>query len=1131
MQTLTAATHARLKAEAHVGQPHVIEPMRPKSPQHGLQSSGFASVSARDKSPSKVENILQHVTDISHMQSDATAVLRSLSEGQGQIRLSLNEITQVIADMRDVLAGHQPNAPCMSLPLVSSTMLTAPSPTSPLSRLSRQPTSVRPAALPGSFKRGHSLEDGSGDLRVHSWSTARGLLNVADAVDEAKRLDGSPSEERTGTKTPGGRVSIQREVSEVEVARHYSENSFHDHHLASLSSGSSTSQSFLGGAITATGNGQKHSSDHTGPGGHKQSSEHTGKDDQRSARGMGFRKTASSAARSVADYGGVLPEGWPSGIDVRLQGGSTSPGDAFSSFTSTSIVMAVLEDEMMSERESERVMMRQSPWRRWAQDLVIDPNWRGCVLYDCLSVLLLLYDITVIPAVLAWDMKTEGVIGALMWLTLAFWSVDIVVNFFKGYHFAGELVKDQVEVAGHYLRTYFFPDLCIVLADWISVLMAEVFRDGSSQFGGVKLFRIAKVGRLLRVVGMIRILKYAKVLDDLVDRWLSGTGYIALRMVGIVMALLWFNHLMACTWYSIGVHGPTDTGLRWLDSDPTTLEHGFAYEYFTCVHWAMAQSVLGAIEIPSNNSVERAFTVACLLMGLLVGSSLVSSLSASLVEFQITRQERSQMLRTLRTFLRDNKVPAVVAYNVQKQVIERVRQKQMLMEKDVPALQHLSVSLRVAMRVEMYHGHLCKLPLFWLWSHIHPVMIRALCAEGVHFTLLRPKDTLTNPGSPADVAHVVVSGCLSYQATATMCLPPYERADKERLGPGTWIAECALWTHWVYVGITKAEEASQLCVVDAGVVSRMIMMAGPVADMGYDYRRIYHSRLVEAGPPYSPWPTDLSVPYADFADIAMAIGLEHKILIAETILDFEAARAWRFQNKLAEIEEELEKRRPLVLVPLPEGGFERVIMTTSVRVENKDGWILVQLGRHDSTSGFSPVCQIPSVKQEGVESPRDALERLLMTRLQPMKDLMRLVEVTRESLVRKKMSYKRTNYVTTTFSYEQQHDFDGAWSCIVRDGASLRSIRTVTLSHVQEVIIVPTLDRKSKSSKQRSIYAWLPPETLDNLEREDYGVLELLNSIPFEAYLEYEEAALPANSHHPSAESMVEEDLAFVEDV
>jgi hypothetical protein len=97
------------------------------------------------------------------------------------------------------------------------------------------------------------------------------------------------------------------------------------------------------------------------------------------------------------------------------------------------------------------------------------------------------------------------------------------------------------------------------------------------------------------------------------------------------------------------------------------------YTNVTTFHWAVAQLTLGSIEIVCANSIERIYNVFCMLIGLLFGSALISSLSATMVEIQTARKDQTQKLRVLRHYyMRENPIEAKLSNFVMRQVAKRV---------------------------------------------------------------------------------------------------------------------------------------------------------------------------------------------------------------------------------------------------------------------------------------------------------------------------------------------------------------------------------------------------------------------------------------------------------------------------
>lgn len=55
------------------------------------------------------------------------------------------------------------------------------------------------------------------------------------------------------------------------------------------------------------------------------------------------------------------------------------------------------------------------------------------------------------------------------------------------------------------------------------------------------------------------------------------------------------------------------------------------------LHWAVGQIALGPVDSIPQNTLERIFCVLATMIGFLFGSTLVSSLSAAMIDYQMSR--------------------------------------------------------------------------------------------------------------------------------------------------------------------------------------------------------------------------------------------------------------------------------------------------------------------------------------------------------------------------------------------------------------------------------------------------------------------------------------------------------------
>eukprot|EP00428_Durinskia_dybowskii_P005345 CAMPEP_0170289806 /NCGR_PEP_ID=MMETSP0116_2-20130129/44975_1 /TAXON_ID=400756 /ORGANISM="Durinskia baltica, Strain CSIRO CS-38" /LENGTH=155 /DNA_ID=CAMNT_0010541253 /DNA_START=22 /DNA_END=486 /DNA_ORIENTATION=+ len=110
---------------------------------------------------------------------------------------------------------------------------------------------------------------------------------------------------------------------------------------------------------------------------------------------------------------------------------------------------------------------------------------------------------TIMPYLLAWQVPLEGVVRGLAISSAILWTVDMAAAFFKGFYLHGELVVNQWAIARRYFRRWFFPDLALVLVDWLFIAGEAAGSDSPLRF--------MKVGKALRLFGLTKLLRVRKV--------------------------------------------------------------------------------------------------------------------------------------------------------------------------------------------------------------------------------------------------------------------------------------------------------------------------------------------------------------------------------------------------------------------------------------------------------------------------------------------------------------------------------------------------------------------------------------------------------------------------------------------
>jgi len=610
----------------------------------------------------------------------------------------------------------------------------------------------------------------------------------------------------------------------------------------------------------------------------------------------------------------------------------------------------------------------------------------------------LFFDLTVLPWTLAWQVPFTGFIKFSAFFSIAFWTLDVLVTFSKGFYFKGDLVVDARKIVRHYMRTWFVPDLLMVMCDWAGVSVELLVGGGGAQ--SLKMLRCVRLGRMLRIVGIVRMLRIFQGHQDLMHEVVSDEVRLGLWVVLLALLALLWTHLIACAWWAVGNFGSSGSGHRWVDQPAKYYGHeymiqaeevGLGYQYLTSFHWALAQLAGGSVEIVCSNSGERVFNICTLIVGLIGVSALISMLSASMVELQNKHHDRKDKLRLLRRYLFDNNIEPGLSVRVSRQCSERIGGRRTLTQESVDALAVLSTSLHKELCFKVCQNDLLTHPLFYLFAKIDLPWLERVCFHCIKSVILRIEDDLFTSGSKANDAYIVVSGGLDYSQDPDFA--NVELPTTWTVTPQTWLCESVLWCHWSHVGTAEATQPSKVLVIDAQMFADMVQDSHPIAIIASEYCIQYHKRVASACPPYAPWPNDLEVPFTNFGDLVWAMDGE----VARTI-SLAALENLRHQGLFSlskhtstssmtekALEDEVNEGRSTV-VQDSSGKAVRIVSVVAVKVMRHEK-VLAQLGKFDADQHPVANCELPGGKRERTEMIEEAMQRIILTKLGPVKDV------------------------------------------------------------------------------------------------------------------------------------------------
>jgi hypothetical protein len=656
--------------------------------------------------------------------------------------------------------------------------------------------------------------------------------------------------------------------------------------------------------------------------------------------------------------------------------------------------------------------------------LVWSPTSRLRLIMDLLSMVVLMYDVLSLPYLLAFEVPQKGTVMKLSMISVAFWTVDLAFRFRTGFWHQGRLEMSPTRIAWQYLKSTFALDASLVLLDIVAIALSYLEDNRPSGMDAFRLWRFGKITRIVRCLSFLRLRSVSDIVERVSQRSkvLQATSMVVYDVVRIVFVILWLNHIIACSWVALGKNVSSDTGLRWLDLPVGGREYvayssaGNKYQYTTAFHWALTQMTPGSMQVFPVNSSERIFNSVGLVFGVLVFSTLISSISSSVTQFKIGIASSTHKLEQLNRFLRRVDINPDLAIQVRKQVRDKMKEQKAILIKDVDALNLLPLSLRVALELELCRPHLDLNPYFNFVLAVDDATAEELCHNCAEFFMLGKKDTLFLPGVGAVGIFFVTRGALGYTSgaqrpTKSRVMSPgaTEMVSKattmvsqssEPVQQGQWLSEAALWCDWRHVGTAEVDRAPCCEILRIGADSLMRFMRsrrGAVGQLSWAYARSFHallsaslnSRMHKAGRP-----TDLRLPFtADEVTSNLPVGARAFVgcvALRELRRSLSSVRgmahgsvAWIREGYWPDVErlrEDVEcGTSALVLSRASKFGVQRVVTMVALQLFREDGRVLVALKKQDARGGEGEGAEakLPGLRQMDGEFPEQCYQRLL----------------------------------------------------------------------------------------------------------------------------------------------------------
>eukprot|EP00928_Gymnodinium_smaydae_P032497 TRINITY_DN23522_c0_g2_i1.p1 TRINITY_DN23522_c0_g2~~TRINITY_DN23522_c0_g2_i1.p1 ORF type:complete len:749 (+),score=162.96 TRINITY_DN23522_c0_g2_i1:174-2420(+) len=432
---------------------------------------------------------------------------------------------------------------------------------------------------------------------------------------------------------------------------------------------------------------------------------------------------------------------------------------------------------------------------------IIHPQSAKRIVWDILSLLLVIYDMVMIP--MSFFALPETTFLVMMdWVTRLFWTLDMGWSCCTAVVMKnGDVNFDVKYILKRYMKSWFALDVFIVSSDWMEVVLN---RFG----GGADVGQVTKIFRIVRVVRLLRLVRMQEVMATITERIQSDKLTFFLDIMKSVVFVVAVSHVVGCIWWGIGQNSATSWVSR---TSYETADVGT--QYLVSLHWSLAQFTGGMGEFVPVNLLERFYAVWAWIFGWVSATIIVSIITSKLTQLYMIGGAQSRQMSTLKKYLKQNDISSNLCLRMVKSAKHAMSGD--LTPDAVEMLHVVSEPLKVEMHFEQYSMVLRAHPFFAEYIQEGPYVMRRVCHFANSTLMLANGDIVFSKGeNPAfPKMYFVWKGMLEYSISPGEVTPVAEKQ---------WVAEPVLWTKWCHRGTLTATNDVKLVCLDAKVFQEIV---------------------------------------------------------------------------------------------------------------------------------------------------------------------------------------------------------------------------------------------------------------------------------------------------------------------
>jgi len=246
------------------------------------------------------------------------------------------------------------------------------------------------------------------------------------------------------------------------------------------------------------------------------------------------------------------------------------------------------------------------------------------------------------------------------------------------------------------------------------------------------------------------------------------------------------------------------------------------------------------MEVNPRNEIERTYAILVVLSGVVMFSSLVSTITNTMTKLRERNAERAIQRHLVRQYLSDARISVRLAHRIfsflRKQgYIVQSR----LHEGDVAVLKELPEKTLKHLHCEVYAPALVAHPFFHRFDELDGTGFIDICHQAVSQKFASEEGEVFHYGTACTAMYIVRAGKLVYTAGR-------DDVDKPRLvRAGERLCEAAIWLRWLHHGRLVADCRCELTMLNAAPCHK-VFQRSPLFEKCKQYAMSFLKNLIEA---------------------------------------------------------------------------------------------------------------------------------------------------------------------------------------------------------------------------------------------------------------------------------------------